>query len=620
MRVVHCVLVALRPMRVLHIGKYFAPHVGGMERFLEDLIRAQRRAGTESFALVHDSAIPSSGEDPEWLRRVPVAATVAFAPLAPNFVRELDRAMIDWKPDYLHLHLPNISAFTLLLSRRARGIPWIVHWHSDIIASSHSWKLRALYPLVRPIEQALLERAALVVCSSRAYLESSEPLARFGEKCVVVPLGLDPSRMICPPTPALSPWTSSQLKVLAVGRLTYYKGFDTLIRACAQTPDVELRIVGEGSDRAALADLIRSLDVSDRVFLAGALSDAQCAELFVTADVFALPSRERTEAFGIVLLEAMYHGLPILASAIPGSGVSEVIRNGATGRLVAVDEPAAWRDAMIAIGKDVSTRRKFALAGRKRIELEYDIRAVERMLRRTVLATLSPDAARPEAHERPLVVIPARNESSTIRDVVAGILSLGYEDVVVIDDQSDDDTGRVARDAGATVLRAPLAQGAWGAMQCGIRYAVRHNFTCVITMDADGQHRPGELHRLFRAAQHVDVVIGACPERGSRARRIAWWLFRRISGFSLEDLTSGFRLYNAAACKVLASEQATLIDYQDMGVLLLLRRAGLSFAEVSVEMRARSSGISRIFYSWWAVARYMLETTVLCLVTSNRSR
>ena len=118
--------------------------------------------------------------------------------------------------------------------------------------------------------------------------------------------------------------------------------------------------------------------------------------------------------------------------------------------------------------------------------------------------------------------------------------------------------------------------------------------------------------RLIRAARFADVVIGACPSRGSAARKLAWVLFRNLTGFSLEDLTSGFRLYNARACAVLSGQSATLIDYQDMGVLLLLRNAGIHFAEVEVEMSARVDGISRIFYSWWAVLRYMVETSVLC--------
>jgi hypothetical protein len=76
------------------------------------------------------------------------------------------------------------------------------------------------------------------------------------------------------------------------------------------------------------------------------------------------------------------------------------------------------------------------------------------------------------------------------------------------------------------------------------------------------------------------------------------------------DLTSGFRCYNLAACEVLAAEEASLLDYQDIGVLLL-RHAGLAITEVPVEMYPRSSGPSRIFASWPRVARYMIESTLL---------
>lgn len=184
---------------------------------------------------------------------------------------------------------------------------------------------------------------------------------------------------------------------------------------------------------------------------------------------------------------------------------------------------------------------------------------------------------------------------------------------LVADDASTNDTGLRAREAGAFVLRAPLAQGAWGAMQTGIRYAVRHNFTSVVTMDVDGQHRTEEIGRLLDAARAADVVIGSCPSRGSPARKLAWRYFRFLTRFSLVDVTSGFRLYNSAACEVLACDDATLIDYQDMGVLLILRRANLQLVEVDVAMSVRVDGISRIFYSWWAVTRYMAEMTLLCV-------
>lgn len=596
-----------------------------MERFLADLVEAQRQAGIAAFALVHDSghAAVHTVTDPPWLRRVPVAFNISFAPIAPQYWFALDRAIEQWRPDYLHLHLPNLSAMMALLSRRARKLPWVIHWHSDVLASRHSRALRLLYPLYRPLERALLERAALVIATSKPYLDSSEPLQPFYEKCVVVPLGLDFKRLDLLPNVTLGAdraWTPERFRVLAVGRLTYYKGFDTLVAAVAQCPDVELRIVGEGDEREKLHALIGRLGLSDRVFLEGELSDAECAARFRTAQLFCLPSRERTEAFGLVLLEAMHHGLPIVASDLNGSGVTELVKSPFNGALAPVDDISAWRDAIGSLRRSPQQRVDLGANGNRRAQTQHGIAVICEELRRTTESVLLPDEPCAEAHERPLVVIPARNESRTVSGVVRSVLSAGYLDVLVVDDASTDDTGAVARAAGAHVLRAPLAQGAWGAMQTGIRYAVRHNFSSVITMDADGQHKTSEIAALLRAARTADVVIGACPSRGSFSRKIAWWFFRAITGFSLSDLTSGFRLYNAQACQVLAGDGATLLDYQDIGVLLLLRRAKLRLAEVDVEMQPRVDGISRIFHSWGAVFNYMLQTVVLCFAKRGLGR
>lgn len=211
------------------------------------------------------------------------------------------------------------------------------------------------------------------------------------------------------------------------------------------------------------------------------------------------------------------------------------------------------------------------------------------------------------------MVIPALNEAACIADVITQLRSDPRIDVLVVDDGSTDDTAAIATLRGATVLRAPLWQGAWGAIQTGIRYAVRRGYPAVVTMDADGQHEPAYLPHLVQAGRGADVVIAACPSRGSRLRHVAWWYFRMLTGFGLEDLTSGFRYYGTRACRLLAAEEATLLDYQDIGVLLLLRRARLTIAEIPVAMNPRRSGASRVFFSWWTVARYMTETSLLCL-------
>ncbi|HHB92505.1 MAG TPA: glycosyltransferase family 2 protein [Thioploca sp.] len=216
-----------------------------------------------------------------------------------------------------------------------------------------------------------------------------------------------------------------------------------------------------------------------------------------------------------------------------------------------------------------------------------------------------------------IILIPAKNEVQTVGKVITEIKSKLSATIVVIDDASTDGTINIARSAGATVLSLPFSLGAWGAIQTGLRYAAKYNFKIAITMDADGQHEADSLPILLDAIQQCDVVIGAYPQRGSLSRQVAWQIFRKLSGINLEDLTSGLRAYNNKAIELLTSKSAILLDYQDMGVLILLHTAGLQVIEVPTLMYPRSNGHSRIFNSWLAVIKYMLCTGILCLAHGN---
>jgi len=214
-----------------------------------------------------------------------------------------------------------------------------------------------------------------------------------------------------------------------------------------------------------------------------------------------------------------------------------------------------------------------------------------------------------------LVVIPAHNEAEDIGVVIGEIRVHGDYPVVVVDDASTDGTVAAARRAGATVIPLVVQLGAWGATQTGLRYALHKGYEYVITMDADGQHQADSLPMLLRPIleQRADVVIGACTRRGSTLRRIAWLLMKSVSGLRLEDLTSGFRVYDRRAIRRLAGWQATLLEYQDVGVLATLQAAGLRIVDVDVEMMPRRHGISRVFHSWASVIYYMSYTLLLGL-------
>lgn len=222
----------------------------------------------------------------------------------------------------------------------------------------------------------------------------------------------------------------------------------------------------------------------------------------------------------------------------------------------------------------------------------------------------------------PAVLIPAWNEEATVADVVREIGEVGRYDVIVINDASTDRTADRAAAAGARVLNLPVNLGAWGATQTGIRFALKKGYRRVVTLDADGQHPSSTIPDLLApiAAGHADMVIGSCTERGSHARKLAWRFFRVMTGLEIEDLTSGLRAYDLPAMEALASEKATLLEYQDIGVLLLLMHSGLRIQEIKVPMCVRISGSSKIFSSWFKVAEYLTLNLILCTSHWMKSR
>ncbi|BEP95515.1 hypothetical protein GmRootA79_38990 [Acidovorax sp. A79] len=585
-----------------------------MEVFLADLIKAQRAAGIDAAAVVHGSPEPG---DPPWLVRVPVQFQLVYAPMALGFRTALKNAIGRHQPEILHLHMPNNSALWALTLSEARALPWVVHWHSDVVVSQIRIAVALAYRLYRPFEQAVLRRAERIIATSTPYLEASEPLQNWQSKCAVIPLGLGAAPLNSPaPTP--TPWNggNNTLRLLSIGRLTYYKGFETLIQATAGVSGVELLIAGEGELQSKLQMLIQAHTPPDRsanVRLLGNVDDAEKNVLLQSCDVFCLASRERTEAFGMVLLEAMQHAKPCIVSDLPGSGMPWVVSKAGAGLRVPPEDVPGWQAAIEQLKNSPALRTKWGHAGRQALDRYFSIVACEQQVS-AQYALVAPETGHGSPHKKDvLIVIPARNEAAAIGAVLQHLKAAGWNDVLVINDQSTDDTASIARAAGATVLSPVLPMGAWGGMQAGIRHALRGGYQAVITMDADGQHEVQEIPTLLQARGQADLIVGAFPERASRLRQIAWRWFRQLAGFDLRDLTSGFRLYNREVMGVLASREATLLDYQDLGALLLIRRAGLTISEVPVSMNLRIEGKSRIFNSWFSVAKYMAATTLLCL-------
>jgi glycosyltransferase involved in cell wall biosynthesis len=214
-----------------------------------------------------------------------------------------------------------------------------------------------------------------------------------------------------------------------------------------------------------------------------------------------------------------------------------------------------------------------------------------------------------------LLIIPARNEEASIGRVIQSAREAAHCPVLVIDDASSDKTASKARKAGARVFSLAIHSGPWTAAQTGLRHAEKNGLHPVVTMDGDGQHMACHIPRLVDALcqKNAEMAIGAFPERGSMGRRTAWGFFRTVTGLSLRDMTSGFRAYSQRAIALLSSREASLLDYQDIGVILLLEKNRLKICEVNAPMAPRASGRSKIFHSWPAVLKYVIYSVLLSL-------
>jgi rhamnosyl/mannosyltransferase len=231
----------------------------------------------------------------------------------------------------------------------------------------------------------MLRQAHTVIATSAPYLASSDALRSWQEKSTVIPLGIAAERVPAP-QPAALQWAHQQwsarypLRVLTVGRLTYYKGHAQLIQAIAQLPDAQLCIVGAGEQYAELSRLITQLNLTDRVQLLGFRPAAALTALLSTCDVFCLPSLERTEAFGVVLLEAMRYQCAIIASAIPGAGVNWIIDANQTGLLVPPNDITALAQALQHLQQQPDFRRQLAIQAQRKFQAHFAIEPVAELI------------------------------------------------------------------------------------------------------------------------------------------------------------------------------------------------------------------------------------------------
>ncbi len=361
--------VAVRRPHILQVGKFWAPHYGGIETHLRELCMG--------LSSVVDVDVLVSNTNREYVQendgdirvtRIPTFARVASAPLSPSLLRMLRES----PADLVHLHLPNPPAVIAYLLSGHRG-KLVVSVLSDIVRQK--WIAKILNPTL----SALLHRADAIISLSPNHVEHSPVLRHFPEKCHVIPHGIayenydhaDPVQVAGIRNRYRGPI------VLAVGRMVYYKGFEYLVRAMRKI-DAHLLLIGDGPMREELELMAITAGVRNKISFLGNVADL--VPYYHACDVFALPSIARSEAFGIVQLEAMACGKPVVNTQLP-SGVPWVSQNSVTGITVPPCDSDALAEAVSLLIAQPALAARYGQAARKRVEEEF---ATERMLARTL--------------------------------------------------------------------------------------------------------------------------------------------------------------------------------------------------------------------------------------------
>ncbi len=343
-----------RQPRVLHIGKYLPPVPGGIETYLGDLLRVSMRHGLEVGAVVHGKKGYPDPNPADFggakIYTVPTYGQVLYAPVAPMFPWVLRKAIREFKPDILHMHVPNTSAFWALFIPEARKIPWVLHWHADVESREGSRAFTMAYNIYRQFETRLLSRSIRIIATSLRYADSSRQLASAKNKVVIRPLAVDANRLESVPKPyaftARDFWPHPRgLRLLVVGRATFYKSSKILAEAVESLGDRASLIVvssGQGRDEKKIA---RNSHVTN-VRVVSDLDQEELFALYEAADILCFSVQSRAEAFGLVLLEASYFGCSVLVSDEFKSGAGWVVERLENGVSLKNNETSSWVQAL----------------------------------------------------------------------------------------------------------------------------------------------------------------------------------------------------------------------------------------------------------------------------------
>jgi len=357
---------AARRYRVMHLATWAVPHVGGVEMHMHVLCKALSKqvdvreagGGGPRFRSVHHVI------DGFPVTQLATPLTLRSATICPG----IPMAIRSSRADLVHLHMPNPFGAAAYLVSGHSG-PLIITWHFDVV------RQRLMKKLFTPLFKRILNRAWAIVATSPNIVRTSDMLQAFSDRVRVIPYGIDYepySRGRDSEVTAIRQQYGSRI-VLGVGRLIYYKGFQYLISSMKEV-NAKLLIAGEGPLREELERQVKTEGTKDRVEFLGEKTPEELIPFYQACDIFALSS-VRGEAFGIVQLEAMAAGKPVVNTMLD-SGVPFVSRDHESGYTVSPRDSRGLAEALNRLLKDEPLRLRYGREGRLRVQREFSVRAM----------------------------------------------------------------------------------------------------------------------------------------------------------------------------------------------------------------------------------------------------
>lgn len=340
-------------MKILQISTYYPPHFGGIEQLAYDFTRILTKQGNEVKVICFNGDRQTVKDVYQGIEIIRVGYKLKFASQAISLVYlfELKKVLNEFKPDVIHIHLPNPLIATYLLMLRPK-CHVTLHWHSDIVKQK---KMKLLYG---PFEKALIKRGERIVTTTKVYAENSESIKNYLNKVYVIPSPINETIL-----GAISESEAKQINqikekyknkkiVFFIGLHREYKGLRYLVDSAQYLTDEYIVVIaGKGPLTEELKQKTKELNLQNIVFI-GRISDDEKKIYLYASDIYAFPSITKNEAYGLALVEALFCGLPAVTFTIKGSGVNYVNQDGITGIEVHDFDAKKYAQALMNVSKE----------------------------------------------------------------------------------------------------------------------------------------------------------------------------------------------------------------------------------------------------------------------------